>query len=128
MKNNTLLFSLLLLAGCATEPALTIKFDSNPQGAWVYVKNKTRGGRLGLEPLRGEMGVIPEWDPIGTTPFKRSWTLPISDPEVSPLTFKALLPDGTKGPYTKYEVCDPNLARRKGKNSTCVIFFDLTNR
>jgi hypothetical protein len=125
---NILLFSLLVLAGCAsTEPTLTIKVDSKPRGVPVFVKNKTRVGRLGLVPARGEMGLIPEWDPVGTTPFILTWPLPSSDDtEVTPLTFEARPSDKANGLYPKREVCDPDATHPKGKNSTCVIFFDLT--
>lgn len=125
-----LLFALLLLAGCAgTEPTLTIKIDSKPRGAYVFVKNKTRGGRFGLEPLRGEMGVIPEWDPVnmdGKTPFTVTWPLPLSDFRITPLVFKAVPMHEMNALFTKVEVCDPNTAQAKGKNRSCVIFFDLT--
>lgn len=124
-----LLLSVLLLAGCATEPTLTIKIDSRPRDAYVFVKNKTRGGRLGLEPLRGEMGVIPEWDPVnmdGRMPFTVTWPLPLSDEFDTPLTFKCVPMNETNTLFSKVEVCDPNTAQAKGNNRTCIIFFDLT--
>src|SRR5215472_7599756 len=69
---------LALATGCAsTEPTLTIKVDSKPRGVEVFVKNKTRG-RLGLPML------VPEWDPVGTTPFTLEWplaSLDVNDPE-----------------------------------------------
>jgi hypothetical protein len=126
---NTLLLSLLLLAGCASsEPTLTIKVDSKPRGVTVFVKNKTRVGRFGLTPTRGEMGLIPEWDPVGTTPFKLTWPLPVSesDSQVIPLVFEARPPDNTSGLHTQREICHPNIAHPNGKNGTWVIFFDLT--
>jgi hypothetical protein len=100
----------LLLAGCAsTEPTLTIKIDSKPRDAYVFVKNKTRGGRFGLEPLRGEMGVIPEWDPVnmdGKMPFTLTWPLPLPDYHVTPLVFKCVPINETNTLFSKVEVCD----------------------
>ena len=126
MKNG-LLFSLLLVAGCAsTEPMLTIKFDSKPRGVTVFVKNKTRVGRLGLMPARGEMGLIPEWDPVGTTPFTLEWPLAnLSDYHENPIVFEARPTAKSNGLYTKREACDSSATNSNG-NSTCVIFFDLT--
>ena len=124
----SLLLSLLLCAGCAsTDPMLTIKVDSNPRGVPVFVKNKTRTGRLGLAPARGEMGLIPEWDPVGTTPLTLQLPLPApDDTQVTPLVFEARPPEKANGLFTKQGVCDSNAIHQKGKNSTCVIFFDLT--
>jgi hypothetical protein len=124
-----LMLPLLLLAGCAsTEPTLTIKIDSKPRDVYVYVKNKTRGGRLGLEQPRGEMGVVPEWDPVnmnGQMPITLKWPLPLSDEFFMPLTFKAVPIYQTNTLFPKVVVCDPD-AQAKGKNRTCMIFFDLT--
>ena len=124
-----LMLPLLLLAGCAsTEPTLTIKIDSKPRDVYVFVKNKTRGGRLGLEQPRGEMGMVPEWDPVnmdGKMPITLKWPLPLSDEFFMPLTFKAVPIYQTNTLFPKVVVCDPD-AQAKGKNRTCMIFFDLT--
>jgi hypothetical protein len=125
--HNASLLSLLFVVGCAsTDPTLTIKFDSNPRGAPVFVKNKTRVGRLGIMPARGEMGLIPEWDPVGTTPFTLEWPLAhLSDYHENPIVFEARPPEKSNGLYTKREACDSSATNSNG-NSTCKIFFDLT--
>ena len=124
---NALFFSLVLVAGCAsTDPTLTIKFDSKPRGATVFVRNKTRAGRLGLMPARGEMGLIPDWDPVGNTPFTVEWPLAhLSDSHENPIVFEARPPDKSNGLYTKREACDVTATNSNG-NCTCIIFFDLT--
>ena len=123
------LLSALLLAGCAsTEPALTIKFDSKPRDAYVFVKNNTR-----VKEGWDWRGKVPEWDPVnsdGKMPFTVNWPPPIpNDPDedhVIPLVFKCVPMNETNTLFTKIEVCDPNTAQTKGYYRTCVIFFDLT--
>lgn len=116
-------FSFLLLAGCATEPVVHIKFDSRPRGAHVYVQNETQTGPFGLFPARGEMGVIPEWDPVGDTPC--DWTF--SNPDMMPKTvFKAELSKPGKQIQEKRVSVDPNAVPLNGRGTNYFILFDFT--
>ena len=116
--------SLLLLAGCATEPVVKVKFDSRPRGAHIYIQNETRTGPFGLFPARGEMGVIPEWDRIGDTPCDCTF----SNPDLMQETvFKGELLVPGRGICEKRAVVEPNAVPLNGRGTNYFIFFDFTN-
>ncbi len=128
MKTTILLIPLLLV-GCAT-PVRVIKFDSEPQGARVFL---TMGANEDMAKGTGR-------NFLGTTPF--TWTtevngdgsfkmerthIPFYSDWVKPVAvFTAEPPSASTNLFTKREVYHGNANFQGGSQAPEGIFFDLT--
>jgi hypothetical protein len=128
MKNSLFVGLVLLAAGCAA-PTRTIKFDSDPQGAHVFMtmganEDMAKNGRdyLGVTPFTWTTEVNGD----GSFKTDRSAIPFYSSFVQSVVVFTAEPPSGATNLYTKREVFHGNADYQKGNNAPQGVFFDLT--
>jgi len=118
----------VLLAGCAT-PTRTIKFDSDPEGARIFLtmgadENMAKGARnyLGTTPFTWTTKVN------GDGTFKLEHTgIPVFSSFIQPVAvFTAEPASGQTNLFSKREVYHGNATFQGGNKAPEGMFFDLT--
>jgi hypothetical protein len=130
MKTSYSLLFTILLVGCAI-PTKTIKFDSEPRGARVFVAYGPN--EKSAEQAKGKnfLGLTPfEWTTqiVGDGTFlARSTSIPFySDYVQSVVVFTAEPPVGASNLFPRAQIFHTNANFQKGTPVPDGIFFDLT--
>jgi hypothetical protein len=128
MKLKNLPLAAIVLAGCAA-PMKTVKFDSQPQGAHVFMTIATH--EADAKKARNYLGVTPfQW----TTKVERDGTFILQSADIpiysefasKAIVFTAEPPSSGTNLFTKREVYRTDAKFQTGDKVPTGIFFDLT--